>query len=172
MTTFRPNSGLNDNVSDIVARLTYTPTSWLDFVYRTRLSHTSLQDQYTDTFFSAGVPALRISAGYLYSATDPYFFYDGSPPPASFFVPRSEATFGLSTVYKQWNFNTSFQRNIETGQFDSTNFSAGWQGFDNCLGVNLLFSRSDTTIGDETGSTTVLLTVTFKTVGSVGFNAL
>jgi LPS-assembly protein len=167
---FPPDSGLNDNVSDIVARLTYTPTSWLDFVYRTRLSHTSLQDQYTDTFFSAGVPALRISAGYLYSATDPYFFYDGSPPPASFFVPRSEATFGLSAVYKEWNFNTSFQRNIETGQFDSTNVSGGWQN--NCLGINLLFSRSNTTIGNETGSTTVLLTVTFKTVGAIGFNAL
>jgi LPS-assembly protein len=153
-----------------VARLTYMPTSWLDFVYRTRLSHTSLQDQYTDTFVSAGVPALRVSAGYLYSAVDPYFYYDGSPPPASYYVPRSEATFGLSTVYKQWNFNTSFQRNIETGQFDSTNFSAGWQN--DCLGVNLLFSRVNTTIGNEGGSTTVLLTVTFKTIGAIGFNAL
>jgi LPS-assembly protein len=168
--TFPPGSGLSDNISDIVARLTYTPTSWLDFVYRTRLSHTSLQDQYTDTFVSAGVPALRVSAGYLYSKYDPYYYYDGSPPPASYYVPRSEATFGLSTVYKQWSFTTSFQRNIQTGQFDSTNFSAGWQN--DCLGINLLFARSDTTIGDETGSTTVLLTITFKTIGAVGFNAL
>jgi len=168
--TFAPGSGLTGNVSDIVARLTYTPTGWLDFVYRTRLNHTSLQDQYTDTFVSAGVPALRVSAGYLYSAVDPYYYYDGSPPPASYYVPRSEATFGLSTTYKQWNFNTSFQRNIQTGQFDSTNFSAGWQN--DCLGVNLLYSRVNTTIGTETGSTTVLLTVTFKTIGAVGFNAL
>jgi LPS-assembly protein len=168
--TFPVGSGLTGNVSDIVARLTYTPNSWLDFVYRTRLNHTSLQDQYTDTFVSAGVPALRVSAGYLYSATDPYFYYDGSPPPASYFVPRSEVTFGLSTLYKQFNFSTSFQRNIETGQFDSTNFSAGWQN--DCLGINLLFARSNTTIGDENGSTTVLLTVTFKTIGAIGFNAL
>jgi LPS-assembly protein len=168
--TFAPGSGLNDNVSDIVARLTYTPTSWLDFVYRTRLSHTSLQDQYTDTFVSAGVPALRISAGYLYSAVDPYYYYDGSPPPASYYTPRSEATFGFSTVYKQWSFNTSFQRNIQTGQFDSTNVSGGWQN--DCLGINLLFSRVNTTIGNESGSTTFLLSVTFKTIGTVGFNAL
>jgi LPS-assembly protein len=168
--TFAPGSGLNDTVSDIVARLTYTPASWLDVVYRTRLSHTSLQDQYTDTFISAGVPALRVSAGYLYSAVDPYYYYDGSPPPASYYIPRSEATFGFSTVYQQWSLNTSFQRNIETGQFDSTNVSAGWQN--DCLGINLLFARSNTTVGDETGSTTVLLNVTFKTIGTVGLNAL
>ena len=168
--TFAPGSGLADNISDVVARLAYTPTSWLDVVYRTRLSHKSLQDQYTDTFVSAGIPALRITAGYLYSAVDPYFYYDGSPPPASYYIPRSEATFGFSTVYDQWSFNTSFQRNIQTGEFDSTNFSAGWQN--DCLGVNLLFSRVNTTIGTETGSTTVLLTVTFKTIGTVGFNAL
>lgn len=168
--TFPPGSGLTGTVSDIVARLTYTPTSWLDFVYRTRLSHTSLQDQYTDTFVSAGVPALRVTAGYLYSAVDPYFFYDGSSPPASFFVPRSEATFGLSTTYRGWSFNTALQRNIQTGQFDSTNFNAGWQN--NCLGINLAYIRSNDTIGTETGSTTVLLTVTFKTIGALGFNAL
>jgi LPS-assembly protein len=168
--TFAPGSGLTDNVSDVVARLSYTPTPWLDVVYRTRLNHTSLQDQYTDTFVSAGVPALRVTAGYLYSAVDPYYYYDGSPPPASYYIPRNEVTFGFSTVYKQWNFNTSFQRNIQTGEFDSTNFSGGWQN--DCFGVNLLFSRVNTTIGDETGSTTVLLTVTFKTIGAIGFNAL
>ena len=168
--TFPPGSGLTGNVSDIVARLTYTPTSWLDFVYRTRLNHTSLQDQYTDTFVSAGAPALRVTAGYLYSAVDPYYYYDGSPPPASYYLPRNEVTFGLSTAYKQWTFDTSFQRNIQTGQFDSTNFSGGWQN--DCFGINLLYSRVNTTIGNENGSTTVLLTVTFKTIGAVGFNAL
>jgi LPS-assembly protein len=168
--TFAPGSGLTGNVSDIVARLTYTPTSWLDLVYRTRLNHDGFQDQYTDTFVSAGVPMLRVTAGYLYSKTDPYYYYDGSPPPASYYIPRSEATFGLSTIYKQWNFNTSFQRNIHTGQFDSTTFNGGWQN--DCLGVDLTFIKSNTTIGNETGSTTVLLTVTFKTIGAIGFNAL
>jgi LPS-assembly protein len=168
--TFAPDSGLTGNISDIVARLTYTPTSWLDLVYRTRLNHNGFQDQYTDTFVSAGVPALRVTAGYLYSKVDPYYYYDGSPPPASYYIPRSEATFGLSTVYKQWSFNTSFQRNIQTGQFDSTTFDGGWQN--DCLGINLSFIKSNTTIGNETGSTTVLLTVTFKTIGAIGFNAL
>ena len=168
--TFAPGSGLTGNISDIVARLTYTPTSWLDVVYRTRLSHNGFQDQYTDTFVSAGVPALRVSAGYLYSATDPYYYYTGAAPPASYYIPRNEATFGLTTNYRGWNFSTSFQRNIETGQFDSTEFAGGWQN--DCLGVNLLYARSNTTIGDETGSTTVLLTVTFKTIGAIGINAL
>lgn len=168
--TFAPGSGLTDNVSDIVARLTYTPTSWLDFTYRTRLNHQSLQDQYTDTFVSAGVPALRVTAGYLYSAVDPYYYYDGSPPPAEYYVPRSEATFGLTALHGGWSFNGAIQQNIQTGQLDSTNVGVGWQN--DCLGLNLSYVHSNTTIDGESGSTTVLFTVTFKTIGAIGFNAL
>ncbi len=168
--TFAPGSGLTGTVSDIVARLSYTPTNWLDFMYRTRLDHNGLQDKYTDTFVSAGAPALRVTAGYLYSAVDPYFFYDGSPPPPSYFTPRNEITLGLSTIYKEWSFNSALQRNIQTGQMDSISLNGGWQN--DCLGIDLSFIRSNTTIGNETGSTTFLLTVTFKTIGAIGFNAL
>jgi LPS-assembly protein len=168
--TFAPESGLTDNVSDVVARVTYTPTSWLDFTYRTRLNHKSLQDQYTDTFVSVGNPLIRVTAGYLYSAVDPYYFYDSSPPPAEYFIPRSEATFGLTTNYKGWSFNGAFQQNIQTGQLDSTNVGIGWQN--DCLGLSLNYVHSNTTIAGENGSTTVLFTVTFKTIGAIGFNAL
>lgn len=168
--TFAPDSGLNDNVSDIVTRLTYTPTSWLDFTYRSRFDHKSLQDKYTDTFVSAGVPALRVTAGYLYSATDPYYYYDGNPPPAEYYTPRSEVTFGLNTHYKSWSFNGGIQQNIETGKLDNTNVGLGWQN--DCFGINLSYAHSNTTIDGENGSTTVLLTITLKTIGAIGLNAL
>lgn len=168
--TFAPGSGLTDNVSDVVARVTYTPASWLDFTYRTRLNHKSLQDQYTDTFVSVGGPALRLTAGYLYSAVDPYYYYDGSPPPAEYYIPRSEATFGLTTNYHGWSFNGALQQNIQTSQLDSTSVGVGWQN--DCLALNLNYVHSNTTIADENGSTTVLFTITFKTIGAIGFNAL
>ena len=168
--TFAPGSGLTGNVSDIVARLTYTPASWLNLTYRTRLDHHTLQDKYTDTFVSVGGPYLRVSAGYLYSAVDPYYYYDGSPPPAEYYVPRNEITFGLSTNYQGWSFNGALQQNIQSGQLDSTNVGLGWQN--DCLGVNLTYTHSNTQIGSSSGSTTVLLSVTFKTIGAIGFNAL
>ncbi|GAB0112566.1 LPS-assembly protein LptD [Acidisoma sp. C75] len=168
--TFAPESGLTGTVSDIVARLTYTPADWLSFTYRTRLDHTSLQDKYTDAFVTAGVPALRMTAGYLYSSTDPYYYYDGSPPPAEYYVPRNEVTFGLNANYQNWSFNGGVQENVQTGQLDSTNLGFGWQN--DCLGLALSYSHSNTQIGSENGSTTVLFTVTFKTIGAIGFNAL
>ena len=168
--TFAPDSGLNDNVSDIVTRLTYTPTNWLDFTYRSRFDHKTLQDKYTDTFVSAGVPALRVTAGYLYSSVDPYYYYDGSPPPSEYYTPRSEATFGLTALHAGWSFNGAIQQNIQTGKLDSTNVGIGWQN--DCLGLNLSYVHTNTTIDGENGSTTVLFTVTFKTIGAIGFNAL
>jgi LPS-assembly protein len=168
--TFPVGSGLEDNISDIVAKLSYTPNQYVDFTYRTRLSHVSLQNEFIDAFATAGVPVLRVSAGYLYSSTDPYFFYDGSPPPASYFTPRNEATLGVSTQFLQWTLNASAQRNLQTGQFDATNLDATWQN--DCLALSASFSRRYTSVADDDGSTTLLFRVVFKTLGGIGFNAL
>jgi hypothetical protein len=111
-----------------------------------------------------------VSAGYLYSATDPYYYYDGATPPASYYIPRSEVTLGISTTYKAWTLNTFLQRNIQTGQMDSTSVDGMWQN--DCLALDLSFSRRDTSVAGDNGSTTVLFRVTFKTIGGIGFNAL
>jgi LPS-assembly protein len=169
-TTFPDGSGLEDNVSDIVARISYTPASWLDLTYRTRFSHVNLQDRFIDAFATAGAPILRVSAGYLYSATNPYYYYDGSTPPASYYIPRNEITLGLSTTYKAWTLNTFLQRNIQTGEMDSTSVDGMWQN--DCLALDLSFNRRDTSVAGDNGSTTVLFRVTFKTIGGIGFNAL
>ena len=97
----------NDNISDVCG----AADLYADQLARLRLPDAAEPYEpagpvYGHLRLGRRAAALRVSAGYLYSAVDPYFYYDGSPPPASYYVPRSEATFGLSTVYKQWNFNT------------------------------------------------------------------
>ena len=45
---FPQNSGLHDQVSDVVARTTFAPTQWLDLTYRTRLDQGTLATRMVD----------------------------------------------------------------------------------------------------------------------------
>ncbi|MGC9271207.1 LPS-assembly protein LptD, partial [Acidiphilium sp.] len=169
---YPPDSGLNDNVSDIVGRATIAPVSWLSVTYRTRLSHQDLAPRMIDTFATFGTKALRFSAGYFYSTTNPYYLFTqaGGPPPA-YFVPRREITLGASTtLVPHWSFSGATQRNIETGQFDNAALTATWQN--ECTAVNISFYRSFTSFNYDHGTTTLLINITLKTLGNFGFSAL
>ncbi|MDE2318606.1 MAG: LPS-assembly protein LptD [Rhodospirillales bacterium] len=175
---YLPASGLQDNVSDIVTRAVVAPTPWFNLSYRGRLSHHSLSNRMTDVTANFGGSRLAVSGGYLYTNTNPYALYDNltlgqSPnlnPPPQYFQPRQEATLNLSTQDGPWNFSGGGQRNLKTGKFDEVNASAGWQN--NCFGVNLIFYKRFTSFNLDNGSTLVLLQFNFKTLGTVGFNAL
>ena len=62
------------------------------------------------------------------------------------------------------------ERNLQTGTFDSASASAGWQN--ECMAISLVYNERFTSFNLDNGSTTVLLQITFKTLGNVGFNAL
>ena len=101
---FPAASGLQNQVSDIVARATFSPTPWLDVTYRTRLDPSSLATHFSDAVATAGVPLLRVSAGYIYTNFDPYFYYNQPPPPpfgSSYYFPRNEITLGASSSFGQ-----------------------------------------------------------------------
>ena len=74
-------SGLRDEVSDIVARGTFSPTNWLDVTYRTRLDKSSLATHYAEAVSSVGVEKFRVSGGYIYTNTNPYTYYEQAAPP-------------------------------------------------------------------------------------------
>ncbi|WP_026439217.1 LPS-assembly protein LptD [Acidocella facilis] len=175
---YLPASGLTDNASDIVARAVVAPTSWLNITYRGRFSHTSLGNRMTDVTANVGPARLRVSGGYLYTSTNPYALYDNTVlgevdtlnPPAAYFTPRQEATLNVSSQVGQWNLSGGGQRNLKTGKFDVVNADIGWQN--DCFGVNLLFYKRFTSFNLDNGSTAVLLQFNFKTLGTVGFNAL
>ncbi len=175
---YLPASGLQDNVSDIVTRAIVAPTPWFNIAYRGRLSHNSLGNRMTDLSANFGNQRLTVSGGYLYTNTNPYALYDNlsvgqSPnltPPPEYFQPRQEATLNLTTHDGPWTASGGGQRNLKTGKFDELNGSLGWQN--NCFGVNLLFYKRFTSFNLDHGSTLVLLQFNFKTLGTVGFNAL
>jgi LPS-assembly protein len=175
---YLPDSGLTGNVSDIVARATLAPVSWFNLSYRTRLSHEDLGARMIDATATVGTPRLNLSGGYLYTNTNPYALYDTPSstgqltlnPPASYFVPRREVTAQLSTAYGPWSVTAGVQRNLQTGQFDNASFTGTWQN--DCFGMSLLYAERFTSFNLDTGSTLVLFQLTFKTLGTFGFNTL
>ena len=175
---YLPGSGLEDNVSDIVTRAVVAPTPWFNISYRGRLSHYSLGNRMTDVTANFGNSRLAVSGGYLYTNTNPYALYDNltlgqSPnlnPPPQYFQPRQEATLDLATTDGPWSFSGGGQRNLKTGKLDEVNASAGWQN--DCFGVSLIYYKRFTSFNLDNGSTLVLLQFNFKTLGTVGFNAL
>lgn len=174
---YLPESGLNDNASDIVGRVTVAPKPWFHLTYRTRLDHSSLGARMIDATASVGTSRLNFSGGYLYSSTNPYVLYQqpfqlGVPSsfPAAYYVPRHEITANAGTNFGAWSFSAGTERNLTTGKFDSASFSAGWQN--ECLGISLIYDERFTSFNLDNGNTTILLQINFKTLGNVGFNAL
>jgi LPS-assembly protein len=170
---FPEASGLHDTVSDIVARATFAPTKWLDLTYHTRLDKTDLATRYADAVASAGVPRLRVTAGYIYTTYNPYTFYDQAPPPPAgnpYYFPRNEATVGVSSTWGQYRFNVFARRDLATNQMVVAGADAVYE--DECFIFDLKFYRRYVSINGDSGSTAVLVFVTFKTIGQFGYRAL
>jgi len=64
--TFAAGTGLEDNFSDIVGRVRISPGRHLNLVYRTRFDADNLTQKRNEVALSAGVPALSVSANYLF----------------------------------------------------------------------------------------------------------
>jgi LPS-assembly protein len=167
---YLPDSGLTDNASDYVAHLIIQPVPLFNLTYRTRLSHDDLGARLIDATANFGTQTLNLSAGYLYSTTNPYTLYDNPVPGPDYFTPRHEVTANLAANFAGYSLAAGAVRNLTTGGFDSANFDVGWQN--DCFGINVVYYKRFTSYNLDHGNTTVLLQLTFKTLGTVGFSAL
>ncbi|MGH7043560.1 MAG: LPS-assembly protein LptD [Acetobacteraceae bacterium] len=170
---FPVGSGLHDTVSDIVGRLSFTPTSWLDLTYRTRLDHRNLATRFSEATAAVGGPRLQVTGGYIYTATDPYYFYDQAQPPPTgspFYFPRNEAILGFKTSWGKYRLDGFAQRDLARNQMVAAGGDLIWEN--ECLILDVRFYRRYTELAGDSGSTTLLFQVTFKTIGQFGFNAL
>ncbi len=191
--TFFPLSGLNRRVSDIVARATVSPNSYFDITARTRYDPFSSAIRFGDAVASVGVPALRVGAGYFYSATNPYTLYDpffvslpgnaasfyapvarsvnynsGRGLPPSYFIPRNEITLNASTQRGPYKLSGYVRDDLVLHKLVNVGAHASYE--DECFIFDVNFFRQYTTINNDTGSTAVLFQITLKTVGQFGFH--
>lgn len=170
---FPEASGLHDEVSDIVARASFSPNSWLNLTYRTRLAHDNLATRFADALATVGVSKFSINGGYIYTTDNPYTLFDQPmpPPPTSpVFIPRNEITFGASSNWGQYRFSTSIRRDLQTNQMVGVGANAAYE--DECFILAFQFYRRYTSFNGDNGATTALIQLTFKTIGQFGFSAL
>jgi LPS-assembly protein len=122
---------------------------------------------------SVGVPKLRLTAGYIYSNFTPYYYYDQPvPPPAgnSFYFPRNEITLGASSNWGYYRFSGTVRRDLAINQMVSVGGDAIYE--DECFIFDLKLYRRYTSINGDSGSTSLLFLLTFKTIGQFGYRAL
>jgi LPS-assembly protein len=170
---FSEASGLHDQVSDIVARATLAPTSWLNLTYRTRLDHKDLATRMADALATVGVPKFSVNAGYIYTIDNPYTEFDQPlPPPAgnAFYTPRNEVTVGASSKWGNYRFSAYARRDLQSSQMVAAGVDAVYE--DECFILDFRFFRRYTSYNGDNGATTALIQLTFKTIGQFGFKAL
>jgi LPS-assembly protein len=172
--TYPVGSGLNKRFSDIVTRTTFTPSAWFDTTFRTRLDPTRLTPRFVDAQASAGVPAFRVSGGYIYTATNPYNLYDQAPTaatplPASYFVHRNEITLSAVTTIDHYKLTAYGRQDINLGKATALGLRGTYE--DECFIFDINLNRRYTSLNGDNGSTTILFQITFKTIGQFGYHA-
>ena len=170
---FSTQSGLQGTVSDIVARQTFTPGPYFDLNLRERFDHRSLRTRFAEATGSAGVELLRLGAGYLYSNTTPYSFYDDTPNSATALAalktPRHEVSLNASSKFGVWRAAAAIRRDVRTNKF--VGIDAGGTYEDECFIFDVHYYRRYTSILSDRGDSGLLFNVTLKTVGEFGFHA-
>lgn len=170
--TFPDGSGLENNFSAVVTRLTFTPNPWLDLTWQSRFATNPTTMQFTDATAGFGTDRLRLNLGYLYTATNPYDLYEEPPttPQPALTVPRNEIAIGASSNLGAWHLTAYERENLQNRTADSAGFTGSYQN--ECMIFAVLFDRRFTSLNGDNGATTLLVQITFKTVGQFGFNAL
>jgi len=172
-TIFPSESGLRDQVSDIVARGTFTPNRYLDLTYRTRLDKRNFATRMAEATTSFGVKEFRTTMGYFYSSYNPYSFYDQvAPPPigSDFYRARNEVIGAVSSDWGRFRVQGFARHDLSRKRMVA--YGADLIYEDECFIFDLRVYRRNTSLNNDNGSTTVLLLFTFKTLGEVGYRAL
>jgi LPS-assembly protein len=167
---FPVGSGLNGTVSDVVSHVSYIPNSWFDVTTRQRFDPHTFDLRFFDGLVTGGPSWLRLSTGYLYSAYNPYLYYDTIPTGNLGDTPRSELTAAAATGYGPWKVHVSARRDLHNDSMVSATAGASYE--DECFIFSIDFYRRYTSVDFDSGASTILFQVTFKTVGTFGFHGL
>ena len=109
----------------------------------------------------------------MYTTYDPYNFYDQPPPPPAstdFFIPRNEITLGAASSWGHYRLAAYGRRDLATNQMVALGLDGAYE--DECFIFDIRFNRRYTSYNGDSGATTILFQLTFKTIGQFGFRAM
>ncbi len=159
--TFAEGSGLEDHLSDIVARAEVSPGEHFDLTYKTRLDKENFSFKRNEVSLTAGPEALRLSSSYVY-----FDKQDSSEFSTSREELRSNATAQLNRF---WRTSGSFVYDLEADESRSLGLNMTYE--DECLIFETRLDRTFYEDRDVEPSDTIYFTVGFKTLGEVSTQA-
>lgn len=155
--TFSNGSGLEDDLSDLVGRVSFTPNSHFSLDWRFRLDEQNLASRRQEILASGGTDKFRLTAGYN--------FIDAIAETDSD-IDREEMT--LSAYWKVnefWSATSSLRRDLEAAE--TRTVSLGLQYMDDCLTFTAAVQRDFTRNRNAGEGTSIFFTVALRNLGAL-----
>ena len=171
---FLPGSGLDHRLSDVVGRVTLSPTPYLDLVYRFRLDHADLALRRQEVAGSIGPSNLRLGLSYLQIAAIPNIQQPSQ---------RQISATLSAQLTRYWSLQLLETRNLGTATTPVTsngtpittlsstttlNSGAALTYRDECVAFITSLTQSGITNGDVKPGTSLVFTIVFKNLGDIG----
>ena len=171
---FLPGSGLDHRLSDVVGRVTLSPTPYLDLVYRFRLDHADLALRRQEVVASVGPSNLRLGLSYLQIAAIPTI-----PLPAQ----RQISATLQAQLTRYWSLQLLETRNLGSAAAPVTaagtpittlsttatlNSGLALTYRDECVAFVTSLTQSGIVVGDVKPGTSLVFTIVFKNLGDIG----
>jgi len=156
---FPENSGLEDGLSDIVAKFEISPESYYNLTYRTRIGKKNGEVKRNEISMTAGSPLLQFNTQYLLFERQEDSEFSG----------RESISAGVSSQFNRfWRASGSTYFDIADDALRNVGLNLIYE--DECLAFNTSLSRSFFQDRDLAPTDTILFTVNFKTLGSIASN--
>ncbi len=178
-----PGSGAEQNLSDIVGRVTLSPTSYLDLIYRFRFDKRTLADRTQEVGTSFGPQSLRLGMNFLLIPAQQRLDVVTNPVTGQsiLYGRREQLVLTLNSRLTQyWSLNgtetinlsnaSNLVNGVPTPQSTSTSLYASLSAVyqDECMAFVGTLSQSGIRNGDVTPGVSVLFSVVFKNLGEIG----
>jgi LPS-assembly protein len=182
-----PGSGADQRLSDVVGRVTLSPSSYLDMIYRFRLDKDTLDNRLQEVSLNAGPANFRVGASYLLipaEQANQVITIPGSGQ-TILYGKREQATITATVKLTQyWSLSASDTLNltnssnivngVATPQSNSDSLNASLAAIyqDECMAFIASITQSSIRNGDVTPGYSVLMSVVFKNLGELGGSVL
>jgi len=153
---FQDNSGLEEKLSDIVAKFEVSPGQNFDLIYRTRIGKSNAEIKRNEITMSAGAPLFRLNTRYQFFERQ-----EGSE-----FGGREDLNIGFtSKINRYWRADGNILHDIADEETRRINFGITYE--DECLIFDTAISRTFFSDRDLEPDDAIMFTVNFKTFGGV-----
>ncbi len=154
--TYAAGSGLEDNFSDIVARMSISPVPYLSASYRTRFSSDRFSPNRNEISMNAGAPLLRVTGNYV--------FLDRQS--GSEFSGREELSMSASSqINRFWSTRLNATRDMDASEMRTAGMQLVYE--DECVVFTSRLTRTFFEDRDIEPTDAITFNLILKTLGEV-----